>query len=80
MKQFTEEDELKWAAMVNQKVWKKSNRKTTPKPFKSGLKVNTVKSIVMHKFFEDTMQMGFTFHEDDSVVQCWRCSLSPKEE
>jgi hypothetical protein len=77
MIQFTEEDELKWVAMVGEKVWKnpKTASKFEPKPFKSGFKVNTVKSMVVH---EQTGRMGFTFHEDESVVECWRCSIAPK--
>ena len=53
--------------MIGKKV-----RKTSPKPFKSGKKVNTVKSIVMHPILKDVM--AFTFEEDDSIVECRRCA------
>jgi hypothetical protein len=76
MKQFTEQDVAKWNAMIGSKVWK--NHKTAsqfqPKPFKSGLKVNTVTGVVEH---EQTGRLGFTFAEDDSVVECFRCSIAP---
>jgi len=53
-------------SMIGKKV-----RKTSPKPFKSGNKVNTVKGVVIHPIMKD--ELGFTFEEDDSVVECWRC-------
>ena len=68
MKQFTDADVVTWSAMVGKQVMKKQ------KPFKSGRKVNTVKALVKH---EQTGNHGFTFEEDDSVVECWRCSLAP---
>jgi hypothetical protein len=64
-------------SMVGQKVWKnpKTTSKFQPKPFKSGSKVNTVKGVVVH---EQTGSLGFTFVEDESVVECGRCSLAPE--
>lgn len=52
-----------------QKVVMKSG--TEPKPFKSGLKVNTIKGIVPHPFLKG--EMAYTFEEDDSFVECRRC-------
>lgn len=64
-------------SLIGRKVWK--NPKTTsqhqPKPFKSGSKVNTVKAVVLH---DQTGSLGFTFLEDESVVECGRCSLAPE--
>lgn len=64
MKQFTEEDTARWHSMIGARVAKDR------KPFKSGHKINTVKGIVVH---EQTGRLGFTFLEDDSVVECWKC-------
>lgn len=44
--------------------------KTSPKPFKSGRKVNTVKGVVEHNLMKVP---AFTFQEDESVVECRRC-------
>ena len=76
MKTFTEQDIAKWHDMIGKRVWKnpKTTSKFSPKPFKSGFKVNTVKEVTVH---EQTGQLGFTFNEDDSMVQCWRCSIAP---
>lgn len=77
MRNFTETETQAWHAMVGQKVWKnpKTTTKFEPKPFKSGRKVNTVKAVVVH---EQTGQPGFLFEEDESCVQCFRCSLAPE--
>jgi hypothetical protein len=77
MKAFTPVDPAIWLNMVGQKVWKnpKTDSKFEPKPFKSGRKVNTVKAVVVHV---QTGQPGFTFLEDESCVQCCRCSLAPE--
>lgn len=77
MKQFTEQDVARWNSMVGQKVWKnpKTTSKFSPKPFKSGFKVNTVTGVVQHPF---TPHLAFTFAEDDSKVECFRCSIAPE--
>ncbi len=41
-----------------------------PKPFKSGLKANTVKGVITHPILKIP---AFTFMEDDSYVECRRC-------
>jgi len=76
MKPFTAEDVTRWSSMVGQKVWKNpyTTSKLQPKPFKSGNKVNTVKAVVPHV---QTGNWGFSFEEDDSVVECFRCSIAP---
>ena len=43
----------------------KSGEKMQPKPFKSGLQVNTVKGIVEHPILKIP---AYTFEEDDSYV------------
>ncbi len=76
MKPFTPEDVVRWNGMVGQRVWKnpKTESKFEPKPFKSGSKFNTVKAVVVH---EQTGRPGFSFVEDESVVECFRCSIAP---
>lgn len=73
----TPEDYVRWHSMIGKKVWKKSGvaGDGAPKPFKSGLKVNTVTGVVLHPYCEETY--AFTFKEDSSVVECWRCSIAP---
>jgi len=48
----------------------------TKKPFKWGGKISTVKGIVIH---HQTVNLGYTFVEDDSVVECWRCLIIKPE-
>jgi len=67
MKKFENESVDLYQHLIGQLVKKRSN-----KPFKSGNKVNTVKGITTHN---ETMRLGFTFEDDDSVVECWRCVL-----
>ncbi len=43
------------------------------KPFKSGLKENTVRGIIVHPQLQ---RPAFIFYEDDSYVSCDRCTLS----
>lgn len=45
-------------------------RKTSPKPFKSGFKVNTIKGYTTHPLLKIT---SYTFEEDDSYVEARRC-------
>ncbi len=51
----------------------RSVRKINDGKFKSGLPVNTVKSVIIHPILPD--QLAFTFYEDDSYVECRRCRL-----
>lgn len=53
-----------------QKVWKKSR-----KPFKSGNKVNTVKSITINP---NTGLEAYDFIEDDSIVDTRTCEDVPQ--
>lgn len=73
---FTEEDRARWQSMIGQRVWKnpRTDSKFEPKPFKSGFKVNTVKGVVQH---DHTPHLAFVFNEDESQVECWRCSIAP---
>lgn len=77
MKEFTETQIAAWHSMIGKKVWKnsKTTSKFEPKPFKSGLKVNTVKGVRIH---EHTPHLAFTFEEDESAVECFRCSVAPE--
>lgn len=50
--------------------------KDSGKPFKSGMKTATVKGVVDHPIMSIP---SFTFHEDDSYVECRQCSLKTKE-
>ena len=64
--------------VIGQKVWKnpKTTSKFSPKPFKSGLQVNTVKEVVISPY---TGNEAFTFEEDDSIVDCKICSFAPEK-
>jgi len=44
-----------------------------PKPFKSGLKVNTITGIIDHPILNIP---AYTFIEDDSYVECRRCEVT----
>lgn len=50
-------------------------QKKSGKPFKSGRKVNTVKSITENPYCG---KPGYTFFEDDSVVNCELCEIASK--
>jgi len=43
------------------------------KPFKSGLKVNTIAGVINHPKLEG--RMAYTFEEDESYVECRRCEV-----
>jgi hypothetical protein len=75
---FSDEQIKIWHSMIGKKVWKNPKTTTThqPKPFKSGLKINTVKGVAIH---DHTPHLAFTFEEDSSLVECFRCSLAPEE-
>jgi len=45
--------------------------KISGKPFKSSYKANTVKDVVEHPLGKP----AFSFEEDDSIVEAWRCRL-----
>lgn len=70
------EDDLK--AMIGKQVVKCSgDGRRASKPFKSGVKQNTVKGLVKSP---NTGKISFTFIEDDSYVECDRCYLAFIEE
>lgn len=76
--QVVRSDPALYQHLIGQKVWKnpKTTSKHEPKPFKSGRKVNTVTGIAPHP---QTGGIAFTFVEDESLVECFRCSLAPQE-
>lgn len=43
-----------------------------PKPFKSGLKINTIKGVIEHPILN---KPAYIFEEDDSYVLCEGCYL-----
>lgn len=47
----------------------------SPKPFKSGFLINTVKDVVNHPQLNIP---AYTFIEDESYVECCRCEVIPK--
>jgi hypothetical protein len=47
-------------------------KKKSPKPFKSGEKINTIKGIVNHPHLNVP---AYVFHEDDSYVECRRVEI-----
>lgn len=59
---LTMDDYKKW---IGKKV-----SKISKKPFKSTLKINTVKGVTTHSI---TKKPAFTFQEDDRIVECHRC-------
>jgi tRNA(Ile)-lysidine synthetase-like protein len=65
-----------YSHMVGKRVAKK-----TGNPFKSGRKVNTVTGIVRSSLNPNAPDVDwFTFAEDDSIVEAWRCvEAVPKE-
>ena len=69
MRQHTEAELAVWHSWAanGMKV-----RKKTGKPFKSGQKVNTIKQVAAH---DHTTQPAFSFVEDGSTVECFRCQL-----
>jgi hypothetical protein len=79
MLKFTEAEIKSWHDLVGKRVWKnpKTTSKFEPKPFKSGLKVNTVTGVIVHPHGPHKY-LAFTFLEDDSSVECFRCSLAPE--
>lgn len=46
--------------------------KNSPKPFKSGEKINTIKDVINHPILNIP---AYTFIEDDSYVECRRCII-----
>ena len=58
---------------VTKKSFTKSGKPKASKPFKSGLKINTVKGVIEHPILEIP---AYTFEEDDSYVECRRCHLT----
>lgn len=63
--------------VIGKKVWKnpKTTSKFSPKPFKSTFQVNTVKDVVISPY---SGKEAFTFEEDDSIVDCTKCSFAPE--
>lgn len=53
--------------LLGRKVSKQSGR-----PFKSGEKTATISG---YTFNDMTKKLAFTFEEDDSNVECFRCTL-----
>lgn len=51
--------------------------KHSKKPFKSGSKINTVKTEVIHPI---TNRPAFTFYEDDSIVEQRMCLILAEED
>lgn len=46
--------------------------KLTRKPFKSTFKTNTIKGTMSHPV---TGRLCYTFEEDESYVECFRCEI-----
>ncbi len=67
MKPIIKEYPELWSTWIGKQVHKKSR-----KPFKSGAQVGTVSGSTTHPV---TGRMCFTFIEDSSYVECFRCRL-----
>jgi hypothetical protein len=61
--------------LYEKNIGKKVTKAT--QPFKSGFKINTVKSIIDHPILHIP---AYTFEEDDSYVECRRCKVVEQEE
>jgi hypothetical protein len=60
-----------FALWIGLKVTKSALSSTrSPKPFKSGLKENTVKTLTVNP---NTGKPAFTFYEDESIVDAYIC-------
>lgn len=66
------EEENGYYELVGKKV-----KKDSGKPFQSKNKINTVKSIVFHP---QRFVLAFSFEEDNSLVECGKCSLATIED
>lgn len=64
-----------YASYVGKRV-QKTRPGREPKPFKSGLKVNTVRGVIEHPILQVP---AFVFEEDDSYVACRACELAETE-
>lgn len=66
--------DIDYSIWVGKRVSKTALHKkpTQPKPFKSGLLKNTVKSLTINP---NTNKPAFTFVEDESVVDCYICAV-----
>jgi hypothetical protein len=51
----------------------KKVEKYSGKPFKSGIKINTVKSVINDPHLKN--KKAYTFEEDDSIVTIDRCKV-----
>jgi len=60
----------------SENIGKKVAKLASGKPFKSRLKVNTVKGIIEHPILEIS---AYTFEEDESYVECRRCTVVDEE-
>ena len=58
---------MKAEEYIGKKCKKSRIRGATPKPFKSGSSVNTIKGIIINPH---TSKDAFIFEEDDSCVNC----------
>lgn len=50
----------------------KKCKKKSPRPFKSTLKINTIKGVVNHPHLNVP---AYVFHEDDSCVECRKIQI-----
>jgi hypothetical protein len=70
-------NEPAYRALIGQRVQKARAPTKTPKPFKSGSKVNTVKDVILWNpsvgKFAGVPALHFAFVEDDSFVRCAQC-------
>lgn len=62
--------------MIGMRVSKTHRVGVEPKPFKSGLKVNTIRGVINHPQLNIP---AFVFVEDTSYVECRRCVVAGGE-
>lgn len=59
--------------LINKDYIGKQVQKKSGKPFKSKLKINTIKGVVKHPVLKD--ENAFIFDEDDSIVSIYQCEV-----
>lgn len=63
---------IDYTVNIGKKVKKQSRGNCEPKPFKSKLKINTVKGVINHPILNIP---AYTFVEDDSYMACKFCII-----
>lgn len=68
-------DEYDFSKLTDLSTIGKKVKKKSGKPFKSRLKENTVKGLIIHPHFTSRPVIAYTFQEDDSFVSMEQCEV-----